>query len=50
MLESEYDKPIKEQTLDEVKKESYALPDGFYWADLEMQDDKQCDELYRLLT
>ena len=44
------DKPIETKTLEEVSKTPYALPSGYSWCDLNLQDDKQAEELYHLLT
>ena len=48
--EEAYDKAIINQTLDLVRKEPYALPDGFWWADVNMESDDEANELYKLLT
>lgn len=48
--ESCFDQPIKLQTLEEIRKEPYALPEGFFWADLDLKDDKEAEDLYQLLT
>lgn len=46
-----YDKPIdKIKTVDEVKKEAYNLPGGYYWADIDITDPEQAKEVYDLLT
>ena len=38
--ESCFDQAIKLQTLDEIRKEPYALPEGFNWADVDLKDNK----------
>ncbi|CAD6196846.1 unnamed protein product [Caenorhabditis auriculariae] len=36
--------------LDQVRGEPYTLPDGFEWCNVDLNDDKQLNELYTLLT
>ena len=45
-----FDKCITEQSLDEIRKEPYALPEGFNWSDLDLSNEKEANELYKLLT
>lgn len=39
--ESCFDTAIRVQTLDEVRKEPYALPEGFHWAELDLNNDQE---------
>lgn len=48
--DAQLDKPIETKTLDQVSKTPYALPSGYSWCDLNLQDDAQAEELYHLLT
>lgn len=34
----------------EVKQEPYTLPQGFYWANINILDNKEAEEVYQLLT
>ena len=45
-----FDTCILEQKIEDIRKEPYALPEGFHWADLDLTNEKEADELYRLLT
>ncbi|KAM7537791.1 hypothetical protein Aperf_G00000059545 [Anoplocephala perfoliata] len=43
--------PIEpDQPISEIRTESYALPVGFEWCDLDLNDSKELDELYILLN
>jgi hypothetical protein len=43
--------PIDElKTPAQVKQEPYQLPRGFVWADMDVSDPEQIDEIYKLLT
>ena len=42
--------PIEEKTLDDVRKQPYLLPPQFEWVELDLNDDKEVDELYHLLA
>lgn len=33
-----------------MRKEPYALPDGFYWSEVDMSKQSDCEDLYQLLT
>ena len=33
-----------------VRKESYTLPENYSWSNVDLQDSKQLDELYTLLS
>lgn len=48
--ESDYDKPIEVKTLADVRKEPLPLPKGYFWKDLDLNDDTQANDLYELLT
>jgi hypothetical protein len=45
-----WDKPIEVKKLEDVQKEPYNLPAGYAWADLDLTQDDQAEELYNLLT
>merc|ERR1719210_798988 len=42
--------PIERKTVDQVQKEPYTLPKGYEWSDINMNDEKECDEIYELLS
>ena len=44
------DQPIEVKTLDQVNKEPYMLPEGYFWENLDLSDMTQATELYALLT
>lgn len=49
--EKDWDQPIdKVKTVAEVKQEPYTLPEGFYWADIDINNREQALEVYKLLT
>ena len=49
--ESMFDKAIdKEKTVADVKPDPYALPAGYVWADVDINDRTQAEEVYQLLT
>jgi glycylpeptide N-tetradecanoyltransferase len=48
--EEEYNKPIEVKGLEDVRKEPLNLPAGYNWANLNLADDKEAEELYVLLT
>jgi glycylpeptide N-tetradecanoyltransferase len=46
-----YDRQIDvEKTVADVKDTPYNLPQGFEWADIDINDRTQADEVYKLLT
>jgi hypothetical protein len=47
---SMYDSAVKVQSLDQISREPYKLPDGFEWSDVDLRDEKHAQELYDLLT
>lgn len=48
---SMYDKQIdEEKTVADVRAEPYTLPEGFYWADVDINNPEQAQEVYKLLT
>ena len=47
MYDHQIDKP---KTVAEVKPEPYTLPTGFYWANINILDPKEAEEVYQLLT
>jgi glycylpeptide N-tetradecanoyltransferase len=48
--ESFFDKSIEHKTLDQVSLTPYSLPAGYTWCNLDLNDEKQAEELYNLLT
>jgi glycylpeptide N-tetradecanoyltransferase len=49
--ENMFDKPIDvPKTVADVKQEPYTLPAGYYWSDVDINDDAQAKEVYDLLT
>jgi len=48
--EDAWDKPIEVKTLDDVQKNPLPLPKEYKWKDLDLNDDKEANELYELLT
>lgn len=45
-----YDSPVKVQTLDQISKEAFKLPEGFVWSNIDLRNDSEAQELYELLT
>ncbi|TPP56267.1 Glycylpeptide N-tetradecanoyltransferase [Fasciola gigantica] len=42
--------PIEpDKTLGEIRAEPYSLPEGFYWCEISLNDEKELQELYELL-
>ena len=49
--ESKYDQQIDvPKTVEDVKPEPYSLPAGYHWADVDINDRAQAEEVYNLLT
>jgi len=46
---SEEEGPMEEKHVDEVPKDPYALPQGFYWVSMDVADDEELQEIYTLL-
>ena len=46
---SEYDKPVETKTLDDVQKDPYGLPAGYYWAEVDLNQEDELQQLYELL-
>lgn len=47
----QFDSPIDvEKTPDDVQAEPYTLPAGYFWSDVDINDPKQAEEVYTLLT
>ena len=42
--------PIEEKTLEDVRKEPLLLPAAFEWVELDLNDEKEVEELYKLLA
>eukprot|EP00484_Ammonia_sp_Unknown_P000387 CAMPEP_0197023520 /NCGR_PEP_ID=MMETSP1384-20130603/4193_1 /TAXON_ID=29189 /ORGANISM="Ammonia sp." /LENGTH=516 /DNA_ID=CAMNT_0042451739 /DNA_START=50 /DNA_END=1600 /DNA_ORIENTATION=- len=49
-FEDNVNEPMEEKTLDDVRKQPYLLPAQFEWVELDLNDDKEVDELYELLA
>ena len=46
-----YDKAIEvEKTIADIRPEPYSLPEGYRWADIDINNEEQAEELYQLLT
>lgn len=45
-----YDCPVRVQSVDQISREPFKLPDGFSWSNIDLDDDAQATELYELLT
>jgi Myristoyl-CoA:protein N-myristoyltransferase, N-terminal domain len=49
--ETMYDKPIDvEKTVGEVRQEPYTLPQGYTWANIDISNRDEAEEVYQLLT
>ena len=48
--ESDYNAPIETKTVSEVQQEPYALPKGYHWSEINLHEQEQAEELYKLLT
>lgn len=49
--DEDYDAPIdKPKTVDEIPEEPLPLPAGFHWANVDIMDDEQANDVYELLT
>lgn len=46
----EHGHPIEQKTIDDVPKRPYALIDAFEWSQVDVTDDTQLEEAYRLLN
>lgn len=44
------DQPIEIKQLSQVQQEAYTLPAGYSWANVDLSDDKEAEEVYNLLT
>jgi len=49
-FDEEVNGPIEEKTLDDVRKQPLLLPQAFEWVELDLNDDKEVEELYKLLA
>lgn len=47
---SEEGEPFEQKTIEDVQKEPYTLIDSFEWSQINVQNDKQLEEVYRLLN
>lgn len=46
-----FDKPIdKDKRVEDVKQDPLTLPPGYVWANIDITDRDQCEEVYQLLT
>jgi len=51
VTESDLDKPIDvEKTVDQIREEPLDIPPGFYWSNINIENDEECKEVYELLT
>ena len=49
--DEDFDKAIDTiKTVDDIQAEPYALPDGFHWANVDIMDDAEADDVYELLN
>ena len=49
--DADYNKPIDViKKVKDIQAEPLAIPEGFYWANINIEDDKECKEVYDLLT
>ena len=49
--EDQYDAPIDvEKTVDDIRAEPHPLPAGYTWANVDIHDDKDANDVYELLT
>jgi len=48
--EDQLDKPIEVKALADVRDTEFPLPQGYNWANLNLNDDAEAEELYNLLT
>lgn len=47
----DFNKPIDEiKTVDDIRAEPLDIPAGYHWANVNIEDDKECAEVYDLLT
>lgn len=46
----DYGEPIETKTVDDVPKKPYSLIDSFEWTEVDVTDDSQLEEAYRLLN
>ena len=47
----DFDKQIdKIKTVDDVSAEPLPIPTGYHWSVVNIEDDKECEEVYNLLT
>jgi glycylpeptide N-tetradecanoyltransferase len=48
---TDYDRPIDaEKKVDDIDAEPLPIPASFYWANVNIEDDAECQEVYDLLT
>ena len=51
VTDDDYDKPIdKEKSVDEIRQEPLDIPAGFYWSNVNIENEEECKEVYDLLT
>ena len=46
---SEYDKPLEQKQVSEIQQDPLALPAGYRWVELDLNDEQDLDEVYTLL-
>ena len=46
----DYNKAIEEKKVDDIRSEPLDIPAGYHWANVNIEDDVECGEVYDLLT
>ena len=47
----DYNKPIDEiKKVSDIREEPLDIPAGYHWANVNIEDNKECEEVYDLLT
>lgn len=51
VLDEDYNKPIDViKSPEAIDAEPLQIPPGFYWENVNIENDQECDEVYQLLT
>jgi glycylpeptide N-tetradecanoyltransferase len=49
--DADYDKAIdRDKTDDEIQSTPYEIPAGFFWSNINIENEEECKEVYDLLT
>ena len=49
--DADFDKSIdRVKTVDEIQSNPYEIPAGFFWANVNIENEEECKEVYDLLT